>query len=138
VRWWWIAVGVLACRESLTVVSPIDAATPEASKPDVCSGPFCDIPDASNSSCTNLCMDQITCDSGVVETYTFHTPLDAGPYPTCGKVTFVDMHVAPGSTPGDFPSGCATSPLLAQQRVLEFMLLSDIPICDVYPPPPPP
>ena len=61
--------------------------------------------------------------------FQFTTPNEAPKAQRCGKVVFSDMHVASDSfSSGQFPSGCSTSPLTAQEKALAFMFF-DIATC---------
>lgn len=60
---------------------------------------------------------------------TFNTPIGAADDKVCGRVVVSDIHVAAGPQGGlvdeaqsDFPDGCKTADLSAQQKALEFML----------------
>lgn len=64
--------------------------------------------------------------SGPLE-YTFDTPVAYAPSPLptrrCGRVLFNDFHVSDSTTGGTtFPTECATAPMSAQEKTLEFML----------------
>ena len=62
--------------------------------------------------------------------FSFITPVDPGAG-ACGKVVFTDIHVSSGtgganndrSSPSKpFPTGCVTTDLTPQEKVLEFMI----------------
>jgi hypothetical protein len=61
-----------------------------------------------------------------IEYMSFNTPVGAADANVCGRVVVNDIHVASGSTAdnasADFPDGCVTTDLSAQQKALEFML----------------
>lgn len=77
---------------------------------------------------------------GVVEYYSFNTPVGTTSDKQCGKVVFSDLHVAAGdSTGGTFPGNCNNKTLTAQEKALVFLLF-DLSSCiqnDSTPPPPP-
>ncbi len=59
----------------------------------------------------------------------FNTPVGAAADAVCGRVVFSNLHVGAGEQGGvsddpqaDFPDGCKTADLSAQQKALEFML----------------
>jgi hypothetical protein len=68
--------------------------------------------------------------NAMVEHFTFDTPVaaaDAGTSTQCGHAIFSDFHVSDfngdSKTTGmTFPSECLTTPLTAQERVLEYMI----------------
>jgi hypothetical protein len=64
-----------------------------------------------------------------IEYMSFNTPVGAAEADVCGRVVLSDIHVAAGQQGGvsddasaDFPDGCKTTDLSAQQKALEFML----------------
>ncbi len=79
--------------------------------------------------------------AATVQHLTFNTPVGSAAASQCGRVIFSDFHVNAATTNGKtFPAECATAPLSAQEKVLEFMLF-DLASCvsaDNVPPPPPP
>ncbi len=78
--------------------------------------------------------------SSTVQHFTFNTPVGAADTAQCGRVVYSSFHVASSGGSGTFPSGCSTTPLTPQERVLEFMLF-DLASCvqtDKEPPKPPP
>jgi len=81
-----------------------------------------------------------------VKYVTANTPLGAADGAECGRVVYSDIHVATDDPNGDqssvalaFPSGCRTTGLTPQEKVLIFMLfdLSACVISDHEPPVPP-
>jgi hypothetical protein len=68
--------------------------------------------------------------------YTFNTPVDQATQ--CGRVLYSDFHVNDTTSDGTiFPDECDSSPLSAQEKVLEFMIF-DLASCVQSAPPPPP
>lgn len=64
-----------------------------------------------------------------VQYMSFNAPVGGADDAVCGRVVFSNLHVGAGSENGasddpqaDFPNGCKTTELSAQQRALEFML----------------
>jgi hypothetical protein len=61
-----------------------------------------------------------------VEYMSFTAPVGAAEADVCGRVVLSDIHVSGGTTTdsatADFPTGCTSDPLNAQQKALEFML----------------
>jgi hypothetical protein len=76
-----------------------------------------------------------------VQHFTVDTPVMATPDKVCGRVVYSDFHVANSNNTGlTFPAECQTTPLTAQEKVLEFMIF-DLASCigpTTSPPPPPP
>jgi hypothetical protein len=81
-------------------------------------------------------------DSSIVLHMTFNTPIGVAPAMQCGRVVYSDFHVTPTEayTTPPFPTECPEGPLLATERILEFMLF-DLETCiqddNEYPKPPP-
>jgi hypothetical protein len=79
--------------------------------------------------------------AATIQHLTFNTPVGSAAASQCGRVIFSDFHVNAATTYGKtFPAECTTTPLSAQEKVLEFMLF-DLASCvsaDNAPPPPPP
>jgi hypothetical protein len=73
--------------------------------------------------------------------FSFNTPIGEDAGAQCGKVVYSDFHVAADEADGGtFPAACATGPLTAQEKVIEFMLF-DLSSCiqnDTQPPMAPP
>jgi hypothetical protein len=81
-----------------------------------------------------------------VKYVTANTPIGAAEAEQCGRIVYSDIHVATDDPDGDqsstglpFPSGCRTTDLTPQEKVLTFMLfdLSACVISDHDPPVPP-
>lgn len=81
-----------------------------------------------------------------VKYVTANTPIGAAPESQCGRIVYSDIHVATDDPNGDqsstglpFPTGCRTTGLTPQEKVLIFMLfdLSACVISDHEPPVPP-
>ena len=65
-----------------------------------------------------------------IQQYAFNTPYGASDANICGRVLYSGFHVAGASGNGSqvFPAQCATGPLTAQEKVLEFMIF-DLSAC---------
>jgi hypothetical protein len=77
-----------------------------------------------------------------VQTLSFKTPLGKPADQQCGRGVYSNFHVANGQSGGGqtFPAECNSSPLSAQEKVMEFMFF-DLGSCvqdDTVPPQPPP
>lgn len=73
--------------------------------------------------------------------YTFNTPFaEPDPQKQCGRVLFSDFHVTIGSVDDrtNFPNGCTSTALTAQEKVLAFMLFDLTSCIEPTAPPPPP
>ncbi len=81
--------------------------------------------------------------SNIVEYVTANTPIGAADDKICGRAVYSDMHVGGASndqTGKDWPTGCTSVGLSAQEKALEFLLF-DLSSCvqsDTAPPAPPP
>jgi hypothetical protein len=64
--------------------------------------------------------------------YTYNTPVGAIPANQCGRVVFSDFHVNnnTSTTNVSFPNECDTTPMNAQEKILEFMMF-DLASCIV-------
>jgi hypothetical protein len=72
--------------------------------------------------------------------YTFDTPVGVPAASQCGRVLYSDFHVNNADTDPstDYPSECDSSPMTAQEKVLEFMIFDLASCIPGNPPPPPP
>lgn len=91
-------------------------------------------------------MDPVTMASSV-KYVTANTPVGSAPADHCGRIVYSDIHVATGLDGSDesavgfpFPTGCHSTELTPQEKVLIFMFF-DLAAClipDDVPPEPPP
>ena len=72
--------------------------------------------------------------------YTFDTPVGTPAASQCGRVLYSDFHVTDvvASSSQNYPTECTTTPMTAQEKVLEFMIFDLASCIQGNPPPPPP
>jgi hypothetical protein len=65
-------------------------------------------------------------DATGVPYFSFNTPIEAAPAAQCGRLVHTGIHVGVEKLTDDknapFPSGCASNPMTAQEKALEFLL----------------
>jgi hypothetical protein len=82
-------------------------------------------------------------DATGVPYFSFNTPLEAAPEAQCGRVVHTGIHVGveklTDDDHGPFPGACASNPMTAQEKALEFLLfdLSSCVMTTDQPPMPP-
>ena len=79
-------------------------------------------------------------DATGVPYFSFNTPLEAAPDAQCGRLVHTGIHVGveklTSDDNGPFPGACASHPMVAQEKALEFLLF-DLSSCVMTPDEPP-